>query len=58
MERAFELARSGQCRGVHEIRQRLHAEGLDPRQIEGAGLLKQLRRITAEARRRRTTGTA
>ena len=51
LERAFELARSGECRGAHEIRQRLYAEGLDPRQIEGAALLRQLREISAKARR-------
>ena len=43
LERAFQLARSGACRTVSEIRQRLKSEGLDARQIEGPALTRQLR---------------
>ncbi len=41
--RAFELAKSGDCASVKDIRKRLHAEGYSQRQIEGASLIKQLR---------------
>lgn len=50
MERAFDLARSGQAASVQEIRAVLRAEGLDHLQIQGPSLLKQLRAIIAEAR--------
>ena len=35
LERAFELARSGQFYSLEDIRLQLNREGLNPRQIEG-----------------------
>ena len=43
--RAFELAKSGACASVKDIRKRLQVEGYSPRQIEGASLIKQLRSL-------------
>ena len=42
MERAFEMAKSGQCKSVDEIRKRLKQEGYSVTQITGRSLLKQL----------------
>lgn len=50
VQRAFELAKSGACAGVKDVRARLNAEGYSPRQIEGPSLLKQLRSLLREAR--------
>ena len=43
IERAFELARSGQCRSTTEIKQALKSEGYVVETLTGATLLKQLR---------------
>jgi hypothetical protein len=43
LERAFQLAKSGQCATVTEIQQRLSDEGYMTAQITGPMLLKQLR---------------
>ena len=56
IERAFELAKSGACFQVSDIRARLTAEGYSPRQIEGPSLLKQLRALLREARRTADAG--
>lgn len=45
LERAFELARTGKCRTVTEVRLKLRSEGFDVDQITGPQLLKQLNRI-------------
>ena len=45
VERAFQLAKSGRCRSVTEVRQALSEEGYDDYQIEGKGLVGQLRAI-------------
>lgn len=45
LERAFELAHSGDCRSIDEIRDRLKKEGLRTDQITGPTLLRQLREI-------------
>ena len=45
LERAFELARSGDYHDVQEIVQRLRAEYYDANQIEGRALRDQLRAI-------------
>lgn len=50
LERAFELARLGECKDVTAICQRLKIEGYDGRQIEGAVLRRQLRALIASAR--------
>jgi len=53
LERAFELARSGECRTVGEVTVRLKAEGymdLQHHLSAGKGLRKQLADLCAEAR--------
>lgn len=50
LERAFELARSGECHGTDEIRKRLNAEGYSGQQVTGPTLLRQLRELCAQAR--------
>jgi hypothetical protein len=47
LERAFELARSGRCATIHEIKQNLKAEFYDPHIIEGRSLRAQLRALIA-----------
>lgn len=44
LERAFELARSGQCDSVNDLRQRLRREGYDAvhLHLHGASINKQL----------------
>jgi len=49
LERAFELAGSGECSTVAEIKQRLRTERLDDSQVFGPTLLAELRRRMAEA---------
>jgi len=53
IERAFELAKSGQCVSVAEIKRRLHAEGYFADQIEGRTLSEQLKAIIDKARKTR-----
>lgn len=50
LERAFELAGSGECRSTDEIRKRLNAEGYSGQQITGPTLLRQLRELCAAAK--------
>jgi hypothetical protein len=50
LERAFELARSGKCASVTEIRKRLKAEGYAAATVAGTALSKQLRALIATAR--------
>lgn len=38
LERAFEIARTGTCESVEDIRRQLAREGFDRRQIEGRTL--------------------
>lgn len=45
LERAFELARSGQFVSVTEIKDRVRAEGYAVAQLEGGALSKQLRQL-------------
>ena len=52
IERAFELARSGECKTIHDIRSRLKAEGYNQDLIEGRTLLLQLRTLMAEESRK------
>jgi len=51
LERAFELARSGECSGVAQIRIRLRAEGYRDGQAHTSGMSirKQLDKICVEA---------
>ncbi len=52
LERAFELARSGRCATIDEIKQRLKAELFDQHIIEGRALRSQLRKLIAASRSR------
>ncbi len=52
LERAFELARSGRCATIDEIKQRLKAEFYDPHIIEGRSLRSQLRALIAASGRK------
>ena len=47
LERAFQLAKSGDCRTVDEIRKKLSQEGYYATQITGKALLRQLQAIIA-----------
>jgi hypothetical protein len=50
LERAFDLARSGECSNVDEIRRRLKVEGYDEHAIKGRSLLMQLRALMAASK--------
>jgi hypothetical protein len=45
----FELAQSGKCASLEDIRKELRSEGLSAAQIEGPLLRKQLRDLIAQA---------
>jgi hypothetical protein len=47
LERAFDLAKSGQCATIDQIRQKLKAESYNQYFIQGRSLLAQLRAIMA-----------
>ena len=49
LERAFELARSGQFSSLEAIRLQLNREGLNPRTVVGPVLRRQLRDLICEA---------
>jgi hypothetical protein len=49
LERAFQLARSGECATITEVKQRLRDEGLSSNQVEGPVLTRQLRDLCAAA---------
>lgn len=53
IERAFELARSGDCRSVLEIRQRLKAERhpLVDEHLTGHSIRRELAKLCADAKR-------
>ena len=50
LERAYELARSGTCATVADIKARLRAEGLPEDQVFGPRLLADLRALCAASR--------
>ncbi len=50
LERAFELARSGECATISEVRKRLSDEGHSAQQIEGPSLVRQLRDLIDRSR--------
>ena len=58
LERAFELARSGECESITEVRKRLRDEGLSVSQLEGPMLTRQIRDLCAEAILRRDAESA
>lgn len=45
LERAFELAKSGDCASISDVREKLAAEGYSLQQLTGPTLLKQLRTL-------------
>lgn len=51
VERAFELARSGNARDVEAIRRQVAREGYDGEHIYGLALSRQLRVLINEAKR-------
>ncbi len=53
LERAFELARSGACANLDEVRKRLKAEGYAGQQIEGPSLTRQIRELCRAANQER-----
>lgn len=48
LERAFQLARSGQFSSLKDIRRQLDREGLNPQMVVGPLLRKQLRDLICE----------
>jgi hypothetical protein len=58
LERAFELARTGEYAGVAEITKQLRAEGFATSQLTGATLLRQLRGLCQTAREEGEAGSA
>jgi hypothetical protein len=51
LERAFELARSGNYPSIAEIRKQLHAEGFSVAQVTGGVLARQLRELIQQAQK-------
>ena len=45
LERAFDLAKSGACSGLEDIRRQLRAEGYALHSLEGPTLIRQLREL-------------
>ncbi len=52
LERAFELARSGRCSTVADIKRKLREEGYQDDQIEGPSLFGQLNTLMRKSARR------
>ena len=50
LERAFELARSGSCASMTDIRRKLRSEGYSVVQITGKTISKQMRELISAAR--------
>jgi hypothetical protein len=50
LERAFELASTGKCKNVEEVKAQLNGEGYLNDAVAGRQLLKQLRALIAKAR--------
>jgi hypothetical protein len=55
LERAFELANSGNCENVDDIKKALKSEGYSDQQITGRALGKQLAELIRQARLRGNT---
>ena len=49
LERAFALAKAGECRTIGDLRRVLQSEGYVVRDLEGPALLKQLRDLMRDA---------
>jgi hypothetical protein len=52
LERAFQLAESGSCDSVDQIKKQLKSEGLSDQQVTGGSLMKQLRDMISKAKAR------
>lgn len=50
LERAFDLARTGDYANLNQITKQLRAEGYDLKQIEGQSLRRQLRALCDDSR--------
>jgi hypothetical protein len=50
LERAFELAKSGNVASVTDLRARIKSEGYAQNQLDGPALGRQLRNLIAKAR--------
>ena len=50
LERAFQLARSGEYASINDIKRRLRTEGFTSEQVSGSALLEQLRTLIRTAR--------
>jgi hypothetical protein len=50
LERAFQLAKSGDCRSVEDLKKRLEAEGYQTNQVFGRVLSRQLHALIKKAR--------
>jgi hypothetical protein len=50
LERAFDLARSGDCSCISDLRKRLRDEGYSDAQIDGPSLTRQLRGLLTAAK--------
>jgi hypothetical protein len=50
LERAFELAKSGRCRNITELRMALRSEGFSDEQVQGKSLNTQLRTLIEQAK--------
>jgi hypothetical protein len=55
LERAFDLARSGECDQVSDVRKRLRDEGYSDAQVDGPSLIRQLRHLLLAAKATRDT---
>ena len=59
IERAYELGRTGQCRSISELENRLKREGYSAVQehLVGLGLRREMRAIFADVRARKQLAT-
>jgi hypothetical protein len=54
LERAFQLARSGQVASIDDIKKRLKREGYEEKSVDGGpSLARQLKKLIREARERK-----
>jgi hypothetical protein len=54
LERAFQLARSGQAASIDDIKKRLKREGYEEKAVDGGpSLARQLRKLISEASERK-----
>jgi len=58
LERAFQLAKSGSCHSVQDIKKQLRAEGFSVAQITGKSLYKQLKDLLQGYEKQKLEGSA